>query len=395
MKLAAVIAEYNPFHSGHALHIEQTREQLGATHIAAIMSGNFVQRGDCACLPKQLRAKMALLGGADLVIELPLPWAVAGAEKFALGGVSLAEALGAVDILSFGSESGDIEMIKKTAQAADSPETAAALREMMSGGITFSAARAKAAESVLPGAGAVLRSPNDTLGVEYCKAINALDSGIEPVCILRRGAAHDGGVEGGLASASFLREKLKSGEDISSFIPPESFAPLGEFISAGNCPARLDRLDRAILYRLRTMTPQELAQLPDVSEGLENRIRKCVREAESTTALCDAVKVKRYTHARIRRIVLSALLGLNAEDSLGTPPYIRLLGMNSRGREILREAKPSLPVITRYADVSSLDDRGRHIFALEERASDIFGLALPVPLPCGTESAGIVITDFL
>ncbi len=392
MKAAAIIAEYNPFHKGHHYHLNLTREQLGATHIVVIMSGNFVQRGDCACLPKQVRAKMALLGGADLVIELPLPWAVAGAEKFALGGVALAEALGVTDILSFGSETGNIELIKSTARAVTLPETGARLRRLMNEGVTFAAARARAVAEFMPEAEAVLRSPNDTLGVEYCKALNTLGSSIEPMCVNRRGAAHDSREIGDSVSASLIRERLNAGEDVNEFIPSEALEPLKEALESGSAPALLERLDRTVLYRLRGMTAEEIALLPDVSEGLENRILRCARNAASVAELCDAVKVKRYTHARIRRIVLSALLGLTAQDSSGTPPYIRVLGMNGRGRELLHKASPSLPIITRHADASELNGTAQHILKLEEAAGDIFALALPTPACCGSDAAsGIII----
>jgi len=384
MRTAAIIAEYNPFHSGHMHHIAQTRRQLGATHIIAIMSGNFVQRGDCACVSKFVRTRMALLGGADLVLELPLPWAVSGAEKFALGGSAIADALGCVDMLSFGSESGDIELIKAAAHIVDLPEMSAAMRDGLSRGETFAAVRQHAAEQLLPGAGAILSSPNDTLGMEYCRALSRLSSSIEPLCIKRVGAAHDSSANAEHVSASFLRSALKDGRPLTH-IPEDIRSPLDDAAVAGAAPALIDQLDRTILYRLRQMSADEIAQLPDISEGLENRIYKCVRTASSFEELCSNIKVKRYTHARIRRIIISALLGLTAQDTNGTPPYIRVLGMNQRGREILRAASPALPVITRYADVKSLDTRGQRIFSLEKQAGDIFALSTPSPLPCGMD----------
>ncbi len=384
MKTAAIIAEYNPFHSGHQHHINETRRLHGATHTVAIMSGNFVQRGDCACASKFVRAKMALLGGADLIIELPLPWAVSGAEKFALGGAAIANALGCVDILSFGSESGDIELIKAAASAVDSPQLSEAMREGLSRGGSFAAVRQQAAEQIFPGSAAVLGNPNDTLGMEYCRALSRLSSDIQPVCIKRAGAAHDSSETAEHVSASFIRQLIKDGQPVCN-IPDGIRQPLDEAISAGRAPALMETLDRTILYRLRQMSTEDIAMLPDISEGLENRIYKCIRSAASFSELCDDIKVKRYTHARIRRILISALLGLTAADCSGTPPYIRVLGMNERGREILRAASPALPVITRYADIESLDGRGRHIFDLEVRAGDIFSLAVPDAAPCGMD----------
>lgn len=384
IKTAVIIAEYNPFHTGHRLHINETRRLFGASHIIAIMSGNFVQRGDCACASKWVRAEMALRSGADLVIELPTPWAAAGAEKFAQGGVSLANALGCADMLSFGSESADIEAIKSAAALLTDEKFGALLREKMNGGVTFASAREQAARELLPEAAEILSNPNDTLGVEYCKAILAAGAQIEPMCIKREGASHDSDEQAEYVSASYIRKKLADGEIIKN-IPDEAAKILQAAIDSGCAPARLERLDRAILCRLREMTAEEIALLPDISEGLENRIYKCSRTARSFEELCDEIKVKRYTHARIRRIILSALLGVTAQDAAGTPPYIRILGMNERGREILKNAKPTLPIITRYADVSGLDERGRRIFELECRAWDIFALTTPEVQPCGAD----------
>lgn len=384
IKTAAIIAEYNPFHSGHKLHIDETRRLFGASHIAAVMSGNFVQRGDCACASKWVRAEMALRSGVDLVIELPTPWAAAGAEKFAQGGVALANALGCVDMLSFGSESADINAIKSAAALLTEERFGVLLREKMNSGITFAAAREQAAEELMPSVAEILSNPNDTLGVEYCKALLATGSKIEPVCIKREGASHDSDEQAEYVSASYIRKRLVSGE-IPKNIPEEARGMLKKAVDSGCAPAQLERLDRAVLYRLRSMSAEEIALLPDISEGLENRIYKCSRTARSFEELCDEVKVKRYTHARIRRIILSALLGITAQDAAGTPPYIRILGMNEHGREILRKANPTLPIITRYADVSSLDERGRRIFELECRAGNIFALAAPNPQPCGSD----------
>ena len=384
IKTAVIIAEYNPFHSGHKLHTDETRRLFGATHIAAVMSGNFVQRGDCACASKWVRTEMALRSGVDLVIELPTPWAAAGAEKFAQGGVSLANALGCADMLSFGSESADIEAIKSAAKLLTEEKFGALLREKINSGITFAAAREQAAAELMPEAAKILSNPNDTLGVEYCKAIFTAESQIKPVCIKREGASHDSDEQVEYVSASYIRKKLAKGEIIQN-IPEEAGKILRNAVDSGYAPARLERLDRAILYRLRGMSAEEIALLPDISEGLENRIYKCARTAHSFEELCDEIKVKRYTHARIRRIILSALLGITAQDAEGTPPYIRILGMNERGREILRNANPTLPIITRYADVNGLDERGRRIFELECRAGDIFALATPEVQPCGAD----------
>lgn len=401
MKVAAIIAEYNPFHNGHALQLERTRELTGATHIVAVMSGDFVQRGDAACADKRTRALMAVRGGADLVLELPLPWAMAGAETFARGGVGIAAALGCVDVLSFGSECGDIDLIRRTAELSDSEDARRILRDRLDSGASYAAARGAALADISPECAALLSSPNDTLGVEYCRAVNSLAPAIQTVCIQRTGAAHDScSVDDGQpVSASFIRSLLSAGEDISvlsGFMPRTSVELLREAAEKGRAPADIGRIDRMLLHRLRTMTSEQLAQLPDVSEGLEHRIADCACRMSGDDAgferLCSEIKCKRYTHARLRRILLSALLGVTAADSEGTSPYIRVLAMNRRGQEILTASaaargEDGLPLITRYAQVSGLDERGQRIFRLCANAADLYGLLLPAIPIAGSDYA--------
>ena len=391
MSVAAVIAEYNPFHNGHALHIARTRELYGATHIVAIMSGDFVQRGDCACLSKHTRAHMALLGGADLVIELPLPWCMSGAERFTLGGVALACALGCVDMLSFGSESGSIDDIRACADAVDSPAVAQLMREHLSDGITFAAARTAAVRELYGDRCAeIIASPNDTLGVDYCRALTRLGSTVRPVCVRREGAAHDSSIEnpaGSVISASQVRALLSAGEDISPYIPQDCMSPLLRAVQDGFAPAELCRIDRAVLLALRRASAAELALLPEISEGLQHRIARCAGSAVGFADLCDAVKCKRYTHSRIRRAVLSDLLGLREDTASQLPPYIRILGMNRRGREILAAASPSLPLVSRYTDIEGLCPLGREVFDLGMNAADVFGLCTPSVMPCGRDAS--------
>lgn len=395
MKTAAIIAEYNPFHNGHALMIERLRREGGCTHIAAVMSGSFVQRGDCACADKRTRVMMALRGGVDLVVELPLPWAMSGAESFARGGVSLCGALGCFDALAFGSESGDISGIKAAARLLDSREAEAVLKERLLSGEGYASARSASLSSLDERLARLLSSPNDLLAIEYCRAIDKLSLPLEPVCVRREGASHDGGAVGGVASASFIRDRLADEESrddvIARYIPAECTEPLVAAVAAGRAPASLSRLNRAIICRLLSMSAEELSLLPDAGEGLNNRVYRRVRELSGSDCgfegLCDSIKCKRYTHSRIRRVVLSALLGLTRELGAGLPPYIRLLGMNARGRELLSAATPALPVVSRYSDLRRLDSRANDVFFAEIVASDIFGLATPSPPPASLEQS--------
>lgn len=384
MTAAGTVAEYNPFHSGHAYMLKKTREN-GADAVAAVISSSFVQRGEPAIMSVCSRVEAALKNGVDLVIELPLAWSLCGAQGFARGGVSLLDSLGIVDVLSFGSECGDIDLLCSTAQVINSPSAASAMKDRLAQGASFAAARESAVATLYPQGAEILRNPNDILGLEYISALNMLGSAVKPVCIKRTGAEHDGAAVGEFASASEIRRRLLSGEEVSRFMPESAFEVLKNDISSSLAPAEPSRLEAAIMYKLRTVSAGELALAPDVSEGIENRIAAAAREACSLAQIYDLTKTKRYSHARIRRIVMSAFLGVRAEDSEGLPPYIRVLGFNETGRGLLREAakKADLPIIMKYSDVKALDGRAVRAFELECRAADVFALCFKPPLACG------------
>lgn len=387
-KTAAIIAEYNPFHNAHAYHISKTRELTGAENIVVIMSGNFVQRGDCAICDKFSRARMALAGGADLVLELPLPFACATAEKFAAGGVGIADALGCVDYLSFGMECGDVGQLAAAAGAVSDVSIKPALDRLLSDGKPFAAARTEAVREVYgDDIAELLCLPNNTLAVEYIRALRSLNSDIEPIGIRREGVQHDSAApSGSFASATAVRRMLLDGawKNASKFMPDYSLEILDRAVVQGTVPADIYRCERAILSRIRGMTREQLANLPDVSEGLENRIFESTRSAVSLDDLYLTIKSKRYSHARVRRIVLSAFLGIRAVHSLNLP-YIRILGMNSRGRALLSAAKPKLPMISSYRHVQSLSQESQNVYRLECHADDMWALMSPSIQPCGAD----------
>ncbi len=383
-KNAAVICELNPFHFGHRALFQKARES--ADGVVCILGGNFVQRGEPAILDKWARARLALDNGADLVVELPLPWACAGAETFAAGGVRLADALGTVGFLAFGSECADVRRLEQAARALLSPEFSARLAALPESGETFARRREAVLEEMLgPGVLPLLRSPNAILGIEYMKALLRQGSSIMPLAFPRQGAGHDRPGEGeGFRSAGELRERLLAGEDLAGLVPESTADLIREQKEMGRCPASLSYLERAILCRLKTMEPEELSRLPDVSEGLENRLYRAARRAGSLEELYGLVKSKRYTLARVRRLVLSAFLGL--EKGLPTlPPYLRILGMNSAGARIIRESDPAIPLVFRRSDFCKLDETAQRLFQLECKADDLYTLACPVPPPCGRD----------
>ncbi len=383
-KNAAVICELNPLHLGHRWLFQQVKE--AGMGLVCILSGNFVQRGEPAILDKWSRARLALENGADLVLELPLPWACAGAERFAAGGVCLAAALGNVEVLAFGSESVDLSLIEQTARALLSTEFSARLSSLPDTGETFAKRReAVLAEMLGEQAAALLRSPNAILAVEYQKALLRQGSDIRPMAYPRQGAAHDKQAgKGELASAGQLRELLRQSRSLAGLVPESTGRLLGELTAQGRCPADISLLERSILCKLRTMTLQDFSRLPDVSEGLENRLFQAARQAGSLEEFYGIAKSRRYTLARLRRLALAAFLGITA-DLPQLPPVLRVLGMNERGEGILRTAAPALPVAVRPADFQRLGGEALRVFELEARADDLYAMAFPKPLPCGRD----------
>ena len=316
MRTAGIISEYNPFHRGHAWQIGELRRRLGAeTAVVCAMSGSFVQRGDFAVMRTHARAEAAVRGGADLVLELPLPWAIASAEGFAAGGVGVLAATGAVDTLVFGSECGDTETLKAVAAALESESFAAYLRQGLQEGVSFAAAREAAARELLGDRAAVLAQPNDILGVEYCKAIARQAAALMPLALPRRGVGHDGGAAEGFASASRIRELLINGACADEFLTPESAAICARECAAGRAPVTMANAERAILARLRAMREDDFAPFDGGGEGLYHRFYDAVQRETTIDSILAAAKSKRYAYARLRRLLLAAYLGVTPEDT--------------------------------------------------------------------------------
>lgn len=379
MKTAAVVAEYNPFHKGHEYQLDMTR-RAGATHVVAIMSGNFVQRGEAAVYGKFLRAKAAVNCGADLVVELPLPWAMSGAQTFARGAVGIAKALGCVDMLSFGCESGDLRQIKLLAKTVYSAEYEKIITEYINENTGFAAARQKAAAQILgDDTAALLEKPNNILAVEYIAAAELLGCGFEFNAVARMGDGYNDVLHSGsgFASATALRQQIKGNCFDSSLVPEKAAELYTSDFADGK------RLKMALLYALRRMDLSEISQAPDISEGLENRIYSAIQSACSADELFELIKTKRYPDARIRRIIMSLFLGVRKEHSQGLPPYIRVLACGEKGREILAAAKPTVPVLGRAAQFKSLSGRAGQIFELECKADDVHALCFEKPHECG------------
>lgn len=380
MKVCGIVAEYNPFHNGHKYHIEKTKELYGATHIAAVMSGNFTQRGDVAVFDKYRRAGTALRNGADLVIELPVPFALGSAEQFAYGAVSLLHSLGCVEMISFGSESGDAALLEETAGAVMFAQQNEDFFAFMRRGDSFPVALQKTIEKYYEDDIInALTAPNNTLAVEYIKALGELGSSMKPVTVKRIGTDHDSsGTSGSYASASYIRKGIAAGEDMSAFVPgfPEDCL---------NDIAKITNLETAILAKLRTMSPEELEKAPNVLMGLENRIYKAARVSTNLAELYMLIKTKRYTMSRIRRIIMAEFIGIKKSDLKDPPPYVHILGMNGKGREILAAANCELPVDTSLKALSQNGSRAKRFAALESKAGDLYALAFDKKRVCGLD----------
>ncbi len=345
MKVYGIISEYNPFHNGHIYQIEQTKKETGATHIVAIMSGNFVQRGEPALLDKFKRAQIAVRNGVDLVIEMPVRYSLANAEMFARSGIMMLGALRCVEGISFGAECGDLAQLQKCADAVRELSTPENLRPLISKGMNYpQAIQQLVAYHHGPMVSDLLSSPNNILAVEYLKSLSLLNLGdkIKPFVVQRTGAGHDSEEHSDtIASGEMLRRMIDDGEDISAFVPQDTADAVAEY-DEKDMLCWFENFERILLYRLRVMSPQDLFTTPDIDQGLGNRIFAAAREAESLEDLLSKIKTKAYPMARIKRALFNALLGIKGDDLKIPPLFGRILALNDKGAEILRLAG-SLP----------------------------------------------------
>lgn len=377
MEVCGIVCEYNPFHNGHLRHIAETKRLLGkSAAIVCVMSGNFVQRGEPAVFEKHARAEAAARCGADLVLELPLPWALASAERFARGAVSLLGAAGIVTHLSFGSECGDLQSLQDAAETLLRPELDALICREAGHGVSYARARQRAAEALTGAALPALSVPNDILGIEYLKAIRSQNLPITPLAVPRLGAVHDAmGVSD--CSGLALRRKLEQGENAAEHIPEAAERVFRRETEQGRGPVFSQALEMALLSRLRMLSRADFAAIPDASEGLENRLYTFARTAPTAAQILAKAKTKRYAASRLRRMLWAAALGLQAADAEGAPPYLRVLAANGAGRALLAQMRKraSVPVLTKSAAVRGLGSAANRVFSLEAGAADLYALA--------------------
>ncbi len=368
MTAVGVIAEYNPLHQGHLRHLALTRARRPDDAVVVCMSGNWVQRGDCAVTDKWTRARWAVRGGADLVLELPTVFALSSAETFARGGVATLAAAG-VEALSFGCENAGLSPLKRLANVLTEPFLAQALPPYLSQGLSYPAARQKAAaEAVGPEVAQLLEKPNNNLAVEY---LRVLPEHMEAISIPRN-SHHDGVLSPEDISAAPLRRLLRKGQ--ADEAAPYLAEPWeGQVFD-------LKWLERAILAVFRQASVQELERLPGGGDGLAQRLCRAAGTASTLDELWERAKTRRLTAARIRRFTLQYFLGLLGGNTPKNPQYLRVLAMNEKGAAYLAQLKGAcdLPIITKPADHKAL-------LAQEARLTDLFALCAPVPLPAGEE----------
>lgn len=378
MRTAGIIAEYNPFHNGHRYQIEMLRRQ-GFEQIVAVMSGNFVQRGEPAIFDKWTRTRAALLNGVDLVVEIPIQAVLSSAQGFATGAVTVLEQLGVVDTLCFGSESGDLSLLQRAAALLRQPQMQHALQSCLKTSATYAALLQQAVGSIDSNAAEVFSSPNDTLGVEYINALYRLRSNIQPYALLRqRVGHHDSTRQDGFAAAAFIRSLIYAQGSYAALVPA-SAARLYETA----LPARLEHAHNAVVWRLRQMRRADFARLPGLSEGLQNRLYAAARQARTLEEFYALCKTKRYTMARLKRLTLRAVLPV--PDLLS--PYIRVLGFSSRGERLLKSVKKNagLPVVTSYRGAVHRGPAARAYYEETAACTDFYTLCTANPCSCGME----------
>lgn len=388
MKTVGIVAEYNPFHNGHLHHIEKSKEITGSENVIAVMSGNFVQRGDVAIMNKYARTKIALLNGVDMVIELPVCFATSSAEFFAKASVAILEGTGIVDSICFGSESGNISELKKIAKFLmnESDEYKKELKEGLKKGLSFPSARSIALKNTLTDSESLLQSPNNILAVEYLKALQSMNSSITPFTIAREIAQyHNKELTEKISSATAIRSELQKGnlDCLQHTVPENSVDIWHSEMALKNTPVFIDSLSSIFHYILATTSAEQLKTILDMDEGLENRLLRVSSEHYLISNIIKALKSKRYAQTKIQRALIHILLNIKKKEfkelmQAGGPPYIRVLGFRKEKSFLLKEIeeKGTLPLLMNIKKADSLL-HGKALRLLEKEISstDVYLLA--------------------
>lgn len=415
MNVLGIVVEYNPFHNGHIYHIEKSKAVTGCDAVVCVMSGNFIQRGEPAIINKFARAEIALKNGVDLVLELPLPFASSSAETFGFGAVKILDGIGIVDCISFGSEHGETAALEHIADilVKEPSEYKSELKKQLASGLAYPVCRQNALKryfetrppeasgtvlSSASGFTSVLETSNNILGIEYLKALIRLNSPVKPYTIKRVSNQYNSSeMTGTISSATAIRNSIYTSREvensqvsgqISQAVPRHSQLVIENEFSNGRGPVDLKAFESIILAMLRQMKPEELNRLPDVTEGLEYRIKSAAENSGTIEDLISGITTKRYPQTRIQRILTSLLTGITKSDmeqfmEYGGPQYARVLGFNQTGRELLSRMKKNscLPVITKFSDYKiSCNSLLARMVEIESRAADIYVLGYKNPV---------------
>ncbi|SMC67296.1 nucleotidyltransferase [Sporomusa malonica] len=397
MNVVGMIVEYNPFHNGHLWHLNEARRISGAQFAIGIMSGNFLQRGEPAMINKWSRAAMAVKAGVDLVIELPVVFSVRSAQYFATGGVQLLGRLGIVSHICFGAETADLSLLIPLAKALSENDIVNTLRKKMKTGQTYAASLALTLSDSLGIDPGIIQSPNNILAIEYLRAINTYTPHLTPLPIKRLSSNyHDNVITSNIASATAIRASIAENRILPpdsigwKTVPPACAEQINTLITTGQAPVTLDAFSNIILAKLRTMHLDELAALPDVTEGLHYKISDAALKAVTLQELLSLIKSKRYPLTRLQRIIVHALLGttknkMHRFDQSG-PLYARILAFNNNGRQLLRELgkHSTIPVITKTSHYLNSKQKQcdalplfQDMLAYDITATDLYALGYP------------------
>ncbi|MEL7632555.1 MULTISPECIES: nucleotidyltransferase [Sporomusa] len=400
MKAVGLIVEYNPFHNGHLWHLNEAKRISGAPFAIGVMSGNFTQRGEPAMTDKWSRAAMAVKAGVDLIVELPVVFSVRSAQYFATGGIRLLNHLGVVSHVCFGAEMPDMAKLLAAANALNQPAVITAMREQMKTGQTYAASLAAAVSASASVDAGLFQSPNNLLAIEYVRAINTYAPQIVPLPLKRLAADyHDSLITSPIASATAIRAAilqkgaLSPGSTAWQALPPSCARQINELISTGKVPVTLADFSNIILAKIRAMRLDALAGLPDITEGLHNKINQAAFKATTVQELLAYSKSKRYTITRLQRIIVHALLETTkdqlAQFDQSGPLYARILAFNSNGRRLLKEIsqQATIPLITKTAHYLTSKQQTPNslsplqaMLARDISATDIYALGFPNPL---------------
>ena len=367
-KVVGIIAEYNPFHNGHLYHLLQAKDLAQADYVVAVISGNFTQRGNTSIVDKWTKAYMAICGGCDLVLELPTVYSVSSAENFASGAVKILDSLKIVDSIAFGAEASDLATLNNIANVLFQEPRGYTniLTHELQKGISFPSARENAILMYLNDIkryANILNSPNNILAIEYLKAMKMQRSNMNPIMVKRSKVYYnDDRIVDDFASATAIRKLIKRREyeDLRKVVPRSTYKILSRQIRDGNIVLGLENFEKEIIYTLRKMSIREIANLPDVSEGLENLIKNSADNCNDMSKLIANIKSKRYTQTRIQRILLYALLGIDKkmmEDSKKVTPYVRVLGFTNKGKELISEINKRNPKINMITSVKKFIEK--------------------------------------